>query len=131
MGGLQLLCSRSRPERRIGWWLKGLSVLLLTSFFAIPLARQCCFDAALFTGLQVVGVTLYFLDNVFLLYLALEPAQRILERFAFLHTNFSQNFPPPNLPERPDSSYLSLRRKTTKTGNPPLVSLREMMNAAG
>jgi hypothetical protein len=49
-------------------------VLLFASLLAIPLARQCCFDAALFTGLQVLGVTLDFLDNVFLLNLALEPA---------------------------------------------------------
>lgn len=52
-------------------------ILLFTSFFAIPLARQCCLDAALFTGLQVIGMTLYFFDNVLLLYLPLKPAQRI------------------------------------------------------
>jgi len=74
--------------------------LLFTSFLAIPLARQSCFDATLLTGLQVVGVTLDFLDDVLLLNLALEPAQRILERLAFLNTNLSQKNPPPNLPER-------------------------------
>ncbi len=68
------------------------SVLLFTSLLAIPLARQGCLDAALFARLQVVGVTLYFLDNVLLLYLALEPAQRILQRLAFLYTNFGQKF---------------------------------------
>jgi hypothetical protein len=65
-------------------------ILFLASFLAIPLARQSCFDAALFTGLQVVGVTLYFLDNILLLYLTLEPAKRVLERLAFLYANFSQ-----------------------------------------
>jgi len=43
-------------------------------------------------------MTLYFLDDVFLLNLALETAQCIFERLAFLYTNLCQNFPPPNLP---------------------------------
>jgi len=49
-------------------------VLLFTSLLAIPLARQSCLDATLFTRFEVVGVTFYFLDNVFLLNLTLEPA---------------------------------------------------------
>ena len=49
-------------------------VLLFTSFLAIPLARQSCFDATLLTRFQVVGVTLDFLDDVLLLYLPLKPA---------------------------------------------------------
>ena len=65
-------------------------VLLFTSLLAIPLARQCFLDATLFTGLQVVGVTFDFLDDVFLLNLPLKPAERILKRFAFLHTNLCQ-----------------------------------------
>jgi hypothetical protein len=73
-------------------------VLLFTSLFAIPLARQSCLYAFLFTGLQVVGVTLDFLDDVLLLYLPLKSAQRIFERFAFLNTNLSQKIPPPNPP---------------------------------
>ena len=48
-------------------------VLLFTSLLAIPLARQSGLDATLFTGLEVVGVTFYFLDDVFLLNLTLEP----------------------------------------------------------
>jgi len=73
-------------------------VCLFTSFLAIPLARQSCLYALLLAGLQVVGVTLDFLDDVFLLYLPLEPAQSIFERFAFLNTNLCQKIPPPNLP---------------------------------
>ena len=76
-------------------------VLLFTSLLTIPLARQCCFDAALFAGLQVIGMTFYFLDDVFLLYLALKPAQCIFKRFAFLQANLGQRVPPPNLPEGP------------------------------
>jgi len=74
-------------------------VLLLASLLAIPLACQCCFHATLFARFQIVGMTLYFLDDVFLLNLPLEAAQSIFERLAFLYTNFRQNFPPPNLPK--------------------------------
>ena len=73
-------------------------VLLFTSLLAIPLARQSCLDATLLTGLQVIGVTLHLFDDVLLLYLPLEPAQRIFERFAFLNTNLCQKIPPPNMP---------------------------------
>jgi len=90
---------RKPPERSFSRRVKG-SVLLFASLFTIPLARQSCLDAALLTGFQVVGVTLDFLDDVLLLYLPLEPAQRIFQRFAFLNANLSQNFPPPNLPVR-------------------------------
>ena len=74
------------------------SILLFASFLAIPLARQGCLDATLLAGLQVVGVTLHFLDDVLLLYLPLKPAQSIFQRFAFLYANLRQWFPPPNLP---------------------------------
>jgi hypothetical protein len=76
-------------------------ILLFTSLFAIPLACQCCFHAALFTGFQVVGVTFNFLDDVFLLYLPFKPAQSVFKRFAFLQTNLCQRVPPPNLPKGP------------------------------
>jgi hypothetical protein len=49
-------------------------VLLFASLLTIPLARQSCLDAALFARLQVVGMTLDFLDDVFLLNLPLKPA---------------------------------------------------------
>ncbi len=65
-------------------------VLLFASLLAIPLARQSCLDAFLLTGLQVVGVTLDFLDDVFLLNLPLEPAKSIFQRLAFLNTNLCQ-----------------------------------------
>jgi hypothetical protein len=68
----------------------GRLVLFLTCLLAIPLAGQCGLDTLLFARLQVVGVTLDFLDDVLLLYLPLEPAQRIFERLAFLYTNFCQ-----------------------------------------
>ena len=76
-------------------------ILLFTSLLAIPLACQCCFDTALLAGFQIIGMTLHFLDDVFLLYLAFKPAQCVLKRFAFLQANLGQRVPPPNLPERP------------------------------
>ena len=70
-------------------------VLLFTSLLTIPLACQSCLHATLFAWLEVVGVTLYFLDDVLLLDLTLKPAQCVLERFAFLDSNFCQlNYTP-------------------------------------
>jgi hypothetical protein len=72
-------------------------ILLFAGLLAVTLAGQCFLDAALFAGLQIVGVTLDFLDDVFLLHLALETAERILERLAFLYADFCQieNTPKP------------------------------------
>jgi hypothetical protein len=72
-------------------------ILLFTSLFTIPLARQRFLDAALLAGLEVEGVTLDFLDDVLLLHLTLKPAQCIFERFAFLHANFCQTNDTPKL----------------------------------
>jgi hypothetical protein len=73
-------------------------VSLFTSLLAIPLACQSRLHTLLLAGLQVVGVTLDFLDDVLLLNLPLEPAERIFERLAFLYANLCQKIPPPNLP---------------------------------
>jgi hypothetical protein len=60
------------PElRSIG---KPVLVLLFPSLLTIPLARQGSLDATLFARLQVVGVTLDFLNDVLLLYLPFKPA---------------------------------------------------------
>jgi hypothetical protein len=89
-GGFRLLLSKAPGTVFLAAGEK--SILLFTSLFTIPLAGQCGLNALFFTGLQVVGVTLDFLDNVLRLYLPLEPAQRIFQRFAFLYANLSQNF---------------------------------------
>jgi len=65
-------------------------VLLFSCFLAIPLARQRLFYTTALARFQVKGVTLHFLDNVFLLDFALKPAQCILKRLAFLHANLCQ-----------------------------------------
>jgi len=46
-------------------------VLLFSSFLPASFTRQRFFHALLFAGLQIKGVTLDLLDDVFLLHLAL------------------------------------------------------------
>jgi hypothetical protein len=81
---MHLRCSANAPGRTQQL------VLLFPRLLAVPLACQSFLDTPLLSGLQVVGVTLDFLDDVLLLHLPLEPAERILEGFAFLYANFCQ-----------------------------------------
>jgi len=89
-GGGQIEQSRSGKEQPF---------IALILFFACLLSgalpSQCSFHALLFAGLQVEGVTLDLLDYVFLLHLALEAAQSILEGFTLLKLNFCQIYTPP------------------------------------
>ena len=71
-------------------------ILLFASLFPAALARKRFFYALLFAGLQIKGVTLDLLDDVFLLNLALEAAQGVLKGLAFLEPNFCQ---PNNTPK--------------------------------
>jgi hypothetical protein len=71
-------------------------VLFFTRFLASPLASESSLDTLFLAGLQVEGVALDLLDNVFLLHLALEAAQRVLEGFALLKPYFCQTYTPPN-----------------------------------
>jgi hypothetical protein len=72
-------------------WLRGAGlVLFLADLLAVALSGKGFFDTLLFAGLQIEGVTLHFLNDVFGLYLAFEAAQCIFERFAFLHSNLCQ-----------------------------------------
>ena len=66
-------------------------ILLFASLLSAALARKRFFHALLFAWLQVKGVTLDLLDNVFLLNFALKAAQRILEGLALLEPDISQN----------------------------------------
>ena len=65
-------------------------VLFLANFLAIALACQRFLHALLLAGLQIEGMTLHFLDDVFRLNLAFETAQRVFERLTFLHSNLCQ-----------------------------------------
>jgi len=70
-------------------------VLLLTSLFTTPFTRQSFLHAFLLTWFEVKGMSLDFLDNVFLLYLPLKAAQGIFEGFSLLQSDFCQlNYTP-------------------------------------
>jgi hypothetical protein len=75
-------------------------VLFLSCFLAAPFTRERFFHSLLLARLQVRGVTLHFLNDVLLLYLPLEAAKRIFNRFAFLNSNLCQKYYTP--PARPN-----------------------------
>jgi hypothetical protein len=68
-GGGQIKQSRSGTERPFI-----ALILFFACLFSGALASQRSFHTLFFTGLQVEGVTLDLLDDVFLLHLALEAA---------------------------------------------------------
>ena len=68
-GGGQIEQSRPGKERPFL-----ASVLFFARFLTGALTSQRCLDTLFFAGLQVKGVALNLLDNVFLLHLALEAA---------------------------------------------------------
>src|ERR1700722_3769721 len=71
-------------------------VLLFPRLLSRSFARQSCLNTFLFAGLQVEGVSFHFLDDVFLLHLALETSQRVFEGLALLQSYFCQTYTPPN-----------------------------------
>ena len=91
LGGGQIEQSRPGKER-----LSVALILFFSCLLAGPLASQCRFNTFLLAGLQVKGVTLNLLDDVFLLHLALEATKSVLEGFTLLKSNFSQTDTPPN-----------------------------------
>jgi|SRR5208282_1969121 hypothetical protein len=96
VGGPDL--SRAAPGRS-GPFLRlilVLLVLLFTRFLASSFASESGFDTLFLAGLQVKGVALNLLDNVFLLHLALETSQSVLEGLALLKSYFCQTDTPPN-----------------------------------
>jgi len=75
-----------RPYGR-GWWEL---FRIASTFLAIPLTGQRLFGTLLLARLQIEGVTLNLLNDVFLLHLALETAQCAFERLSILYMNFCQ-----------------------------------------
>jgi hypothetical protein len=70
-------------------------VLLFTSLFTTPFTRQSFLHAFLLAWFEVKGMSLDFLDNVFLLYLSLKATQGIFEGFSLLQSDFCQlNYTP-------------------------------------
>jgi hypothetical protein len=74
------------------WLLDRFAPNLLPAAFA----RKRLFDALLLARLQIEGVPLDFLDDVFLLYLSLEPSQCVFDGLAILNSNLSQPIHPPS-----------------------------------
>lgn len=93
-------CDRKKANKS-GRFLAGAAlvklILLFTSFLATAFARERFLDSFLFARFQVKGVTFHFLDDVFLLNLAFETAQRILEGLTLLKSDLCQLHTPPNL----------------------------------
>ena len=90
-GGGQIEQSRPGKERPFAT-----SVLFFARLLASSFASERGLYTFLFAGLQVEGVALDLLDNVFLLHLALEATQSILEGLTLLKSNFCQTDTPPN-----------------------------------
>ena len=72
------------------------SVLFFACFLASAFTSQRSFHALFLAWLQVKGVALNLLDNVFLLHLAFEATESVLQRLALLQSNFRQTETPPN-----------------------------------
>ena len=75
-------------------------ILFLARFLSSTFASQRGLDALFLAGLQVEGVALDLLDNVFLLHLAFEAAKSVLEGFTLLKSYLSQLDTPPDLSGR-------------------------------
>jgi len=87
----QRLCLTGPESRKCGAEPRrgGTSVRFPALLFAQSLPRKRFFCPAFFAGFHVEAMLLYFLDDVFLLHLALETPQSILQRFTFLDDDFS------------------------------------------
>jgi hypothetical protein len=101
-GGLRgrLFKLLQKRRRRPVWVAEQLLILLLTNLLTIALTSERFFHTLLLTWFQIKRVTLYFLDNVFRLHLALKAPQCVLKGFAFLYSNLCQENTPPNAPNR-------------------------------
>jgi hypothetical protein len=91
------VCSSAAPTlcllaagRCFGVTICGLSPHLL----AFEFLRQFTLEPLLFSGFQKKGVSLYLLNNAFLLDLSLETAKGALNGFSFKNADFCQNVPP-------------------------------------
>jgi hypothetical protein len=72
-------------------------VLFLACFFTSAFASQRFFNTLFLAGFQIEGMTFYFFDNVFLLYLALKRRRVLLKGFTLLKAYFSQTDCTPKL----------------------------------
>lgn len=82
--------------------------LFFPRLLATALASQCFLHSLLFARLQVKGVALDLLNDVFLLHFALKSAERILERLTLLDSYFCQTYYTPKLVPFGPVSYCKL-----------------------
>jgi hypothetical protein len=87
-----LILGSAAPSRAAKRKLIRFPALLLTQ----SLPRKRFFCPAFLAGFHVEAVLLYFLDDVFLLHLALETAQCVFQRLTLLDNNFCQFIVTPN-----------------------------------
>jgi hypothetical protein len=71
-------------------------VLFLARFLTSTFASESRLYTLFLAGLQIKGVTLDLLNDVFLLHFALETAQSVLEGFTLLQSHFCQTYTPPD-----------------------------------
>jgi hypothetical protein len=69
-------------------------VAVAATLLFCSLPRQGLLYPSLLSRLKVIRVPLHFLDDVLCQNLAFEPAQRIIQRLAFLQSNLCQTVPP-------------------------------------
>ena len=87
--------------------------LLFASFLPAAFACQGFLDSLFLAGLQIKGVPLDLLNNVFLLHFALEPPQSVLEGLALLRPNFGQlAYTPKPVRNRPSSYGRGVKHKS-------------------
>jgi len=67
-----------------------LLVLFPANLLPVPLASQRFFHALFLARLQIERMPLYFLNDVFLLYLTFEAAEGIFQWFTLLYPDFRQ-----------------------------------------
>ncbi len=68
--------------------------MFFAKLFAGTLSRHSFLHAALFARFQIIGVTLYILNDVFRLNLALKSTQGVFQRFTLLNSYFCQSGTP-------------------------------------
>jgi hypothetical protein len=111
-GGVQA-AARTLPWRSVKWTLVQFPALLLPAAFP----SESLLRPALVTGLQIERMLLDILDDIFLLHLSLEAAQRALDGFALLDLDFSQASSTPLIGWRPRPEPKSAAAERSK---PPL-----------
>jgi len=83
-------------------------VLFFARFLPAALSSQGFLHALLLARFQVKGVSLDLLDDVFLLYLAFESAQCVLEGLTLLNSDFCQTAHTPKLVPFGPCSYCNI-----------------------